>query len=199
MNLIQSLGAGYFNEFFHNALFMYEGRVHKVVEVRTSNVRCERLHDREAVLVPNSFFMGFKTFNYPILGYRRMSEHMVSYLTRNQSVRRGLNESHIRHQWSPLSTRLAQLGYTSTGSSINNGLAVFEPTYDTGGDLKALLAGEKANIVLSDSVLIEPSTSSNNDWYTIYHKQSVVGSMDYRGRTTFNSNKYENIVLPLLR
>lgn len=199
MNLVQSLGSGYFNEFFNGSVFMYEGRVHQIVECRASGVRCTRLHDGEPVVVPNNFFMGFKVFNYPTLGYRRISEHIAAFLTRNQSVRRGLNPQHVRHQNSPISQRLLNEGHINSTVPPNNGLLVYEPVFDSPEAVQQLLAGDRANVVLNEEILIEPSVNSDNDWYTIYHNQAIVGSMDYRGRTSFINPKYDNIITPLLR
>ena len=199
MNLIESLRPDYFNDFFHGAMFMYDGRVHSVNRCTGGAVQCTRLHDGERVNVPNNFFMGFKVFNYPILGYRRFTEHGVSYLTRTQSVRRGLSENHIRYQDSPVTTKLSRLGLISSLTPRNNGLLVFEPKFDTADDIKLLLSAEKANVVLNEKVLIEPSVRSSEDWYVIYHNQAIVGSLDYRGRPTFVSEKYSNIISPLLQ
>lgn len=199
MNLVESLSPGYFQEFFSNAMFMYEGRVHKVVEVRSSGVSCIRLHDGQGVLVPNNFFLGFKVFNYPLLGYRRINDNVVSYLTRQQSVRRGLNESHIRKQLSPVSAKLVNLHLARDRGVRSLGVDVFEPQFDSRDDIRTMIAGERANVVLNEKVLIEPSITKAEDWYTIYHDQSIVGTMDYRQRTTFISDKYANIITPLLQ
>lgn len=199
MNLIQSLGSSYFNEFFHGSVFMYEGRVHQIVECRSVGVRCTRLHDGEPVTVPNNFFMGFKTFNYPALGYRRVTEHVAAFLTRNQSVRRGLNPQHVRHQNSPVSAKLINEGLVSAPHGHNNGLLVYEPVFDGPETVQQLLAGDRANVVLNEEILIEPSLNSDNDWYVIYHNQAIAGKMDYRGRPSFTNPKYESIITPLLR
>lgn len=200
-DLVESLGSGYFRDFFNGAIFLYQGKAHSVMSADTRTVTANRLWDGETVNVPNREFMGFKAFAYPTLGYRRFSEDAVGWLSRIQSVHRGLRERSISTEYSPASIRLWQNGLriSPASNNVRAGRLAFEPTWDSAADITKLLAGEQTSVVLNESLMLEPSAYANNDWYAIYYNQAAVGSMDYRGRCTFKSTRYEKLIVPMLK
>lgn len=200
-NLVSSLGAGYFRDFFNGALFLYQGKTHRVTGADRSSVQARRLHDGEDVNVPNAFFLGFKNFEYPTLGYRRLGPDCVAHLSRIQSTHRGLRQQSIAIDYSPITTRLAQAYLIPNPASFNAyaGQKVFEPEWDSPRKIADLLTGDTTSVVLNEHVIIEPSVNAHVDWYSIYFNQALVGNMNSRGTTSFGNKKYEKLITPLLK
>lgn len=200
-NLIDSLGHGYFRDFFREALFMYKGQVYSVRTADARAVHARRLSDGAEVMVPNKEFMGFKAFEYPLLGYRRLDDNVIAFLSRVQSTQRGLRQNTINVDYSPVTSRLAANYLIPNPASVapNAGLRAFEPQWDRASKIDELIAGELTGVVLNERIIVEPSVHSNNDGYAIYFNQALVGTMDARKRTTFVSGKHEKIISPLLK
>lgn len=200
-NLVTSLGAGYFRDFFNGAIFYYEGKAHRVTGADQRTVQAVRLSDGHAVLVPNAFFLGFKNFEYPTLGYRRLGPDVVAYLSRIQSTHRGLRQQSINVDYSPITSRLASqyLIPNPAGYNAYAGQKVFEPEWDTAANIPELLAGDRTSVVLNEHVIVEPSVNAHVDWYSIYFNQALVGNMNSRGSASFGNKKYEKLITPLLR
>lgn len=184
MSLIESMGTRYFSEWFTSALFLYEGRPCMVNELRGDGVACTRLdavrHSGDMyVVVPTSFFTGFKVFEYPPLGYRRVG-NVVYHIHRTQSAYRGLRSNLLTFELSPLSYMLQASERTSAtlaGITNNQRLCqVMVPTYDTRSSLDELVAGRQVAVVPSEDVCIEPSI--NGEDYIVLYRGKVVGSMN---------------------
>jgi hypothetical protein len=182
-------------------MFMYEGKVHIVNGADARCVIARRLHDGADVVIPNSHFLGFKTFEYPTMGYRRLSDKVVAFLSRVQSTHRGLRAQSISIDYSPVVRKLSGDYLMDNPARLADkaARAVFEPDWDSKADLPALLAGDKISMVLNEHVLIEPSVNASHDWYSIYYNQALVGSMNSRGVPSINNKHYEKLITPLLK
>lgn len=196
MSIVDSLGRGYCNEWLAGALFLYEGKPHRILEFRQNETLCVEITesgDGDIMRVPNSWFTGFGKLAYPPLGYRRVNG-VVLHLTRRQSAHRGLRISSVARDHSPLSWAIASYHDRYTGEPLMMTRAVRDfhveraimvPEYDTVEKLPALLAGEIPNLVLNENILIEVN---HNDAFSIYYKTMKVGDMDRSGKITAEEN-----------
>lgn len=193
MSLIESMGQSYFREWFNGALFVYNGSVLSVSDTDGSTVRCVNLEvGRDAagyvVRVPYEFFTGFKVFEYPPLGYRRVG-NVVYHVHRSQSAYRGLRGNLLTFELSPLSYLLQ--GNERTAPRVSNVTAnqrlveVMKPTYDTRASLDELIAGRQTAVVPSEDVCIEPSLVNDN--YDVLYRGKVVGSMNTSKEFSINN------------
>ncbi|MEG3035773.1 MAG: hypothetical protein RR877_09855 [Aurantimicrobium sp.] len=190
MSLIESMGTRYFSEWFTSALFLYEDRPCMVNELRSDGVACTRIDAQRGardqyVVVPSAFFTGFKVFEYPPLGYRRVG-NVVYHIHRTQSAYRGLRANLLTFEMSPLSYMLQASERTASalaGITTNQRLCqVMKPEYDTRASLDALVAGTQVAVVPNEDVCIEPSI--NGEDYVVLYRGKVVGSMNQRKQFT---------------
>lgn len=181
MSLIESMGAQYFREWFNGALFLYEGRPCIINDLSDGVVSCLRLDESARLSIPHTFFTGFKVFEYPPLGYRRVG-NIVYHVHRTQSAYRGLRGNLLTFELSPLSYMLQASDRTAravSGVTSNQRLCqVMLPTYDTRASLDALVAGRQVAVVPSEDVCIEPSV--NGEDYIVLYRGKAVGSMNAR-------------------
>lgn len=196
MSIVDSLGRGYCNEWLFGAIFLYEGKPHRIIEFRQNEVACVEITeegDGPGPLIPNSWFTGFGKLAYPPLGYRRVNG-IVLHLTRRQSAHRGLRISSVVKDYSPLSWAIASYHDQHTGEPLLSSRAILDykieraimlPEYDTIDKLPALLAGEIPNLVLNENILIE---ADHKDAFSIYYKTMKVGHMDPNGNITSEEN-----------
>lgn len=193
--MVESLTRDYFNSYFGNALFDYNGKVHRILEAGRYGVLCRNIEDRTDVTLENDTFKGFKTFAYPVLGYRRMKENVVAYLIRKQSTQRGLRFNSFETSYSPCTQALEAMGLVNPRSDEDSrSLAAFRQTFDTLDDMPKLLKGELAQLVLSPFILIEPSVAADADWYSVFYKRSLVGKMDNKGNVEWNDPSFSNLL-----
>lgn len=181
MSLISSMGVSYFREWFHGALFIYNNRPCQVEDTDGVTVSCRYLDtttDR-AVSIPAQFFTGFKVFEYPPLGYRRVG-NVVYHVHRSQSAYRGLRANLLTFELSPIGYLLQSNERTAVGNSTNalnlRLTQVMTPTFDTRASLDDLIAGRRAGVVPSEDVCIEPSV--NGEDYVVLYREKQVGTMD---------------------
>lgn len=193
MSLIQSMGLRYFQEWFHGALFIREGKVLQVSEANSEAVFCRVLNPTtggtSSESVPHEFFTGFKVFEYPPLGYRRVG-NITHHVHRTQSAYRGLRANLLTFEYSPLTYLLQNNERTHTSQSTSAGLnkklaAVMLPQYDTRASLDLLVAGRQASVVPNEDVCIEPSISGED--YVVLYRCKIVGTMDARKQFHINN------------
>lgn len=200
-NLIKNLTRDYFNSYFNGSSIKYNGAVLRIVEANNSEVFTEDVSTGNAVMVPNDFFTGFAVFSYPLLGYRRFGDDRIGYMTKKQSVHRGLRAANIAVQWSAATRLLVDLGAVPLTrlSDADKVTAAFIPKFDTLQDVPDLLAGNKTGLVLSENILIEPSTEAEDEWYTVFFKQAAVGKLDSKGAVTWTSDQHDHLLPALPR
>lgn len=196
MSIVDSLGRGYCNEWLYGAIFLYEGKPHRIIEFRQNEVVCVETTeegDGPWTLIPNSWFTGFGKLAYPPLGYRRVNG-IVLHLTRRQSAHRGLRISSVVKDYSPLSWAIASYHDQCTGEPLLTSRAILDhkveraimlPEYDSLDKLPDLLAGDIPNLVLNENILIEVD---HKDAFSIYYKTMKVGHMDRDGNITSEEN-----------
>lgn len=195
MNMVRSLGRDYFNNFFAGALFLKDDKVLRVEHADSRVVACLNITDASSEQVPAEFFTGFKTFNYPVLGYRRLKPHVHAFLTKKQSVHRGLRSNTMNVDFSGATHLLNDLGIVrATASESERALAAFSHQFDNMSDLPKLLSGEVSGLVLSPHILIEPSVEAEDGWYSIFYKRALIGKMNSRGGITWTSPNHSDIL-----
>lgn len=201
MTLIQELGRDYFNEMCAAALFLHDNEVCRVDFARSGTVHGYRYNNDEdnpetRIEIPEAYFSGWKVFEYPRLGYRRVADNTVAHFTRQQSTRRGLRLESVNIQLTPLSTLLHNLGLVRAPQPRQRALAIMKPRFDDfNRDLPRLLDGELSALVLSDTLLIEADTGQKSDHFNIYLRQHAIGRMDKRGSIEWedpNMSKFFN-------
>lgn len=195
MNMVQSLGRDYFNSFFAGALFKRDADILRVTETTRYNVLCYDLSNSREVEIPFDFFTGFKTFEYPTLGYRRVRDGVSVFLTRRQSTNRGLRHNAMEVQLTPATAALNDMGLIyARMSEQDRALAAYNTSFDTVADIPRLLRGEASSLILSPYILIEPGVETADDWYSIYFKRAKVGTMNDRGTISWNNPIHANIL-----
>lgn len=201
MSLIEELGRDYFNEMCINALLLHNDTVYKIVNSTSSSVILENMEDRnveERLSLPHDFFTGWKVFAYPVLGYRRLGEHVVGYANRRQSTRRGLRADSLNFNLCPSSNFLVQNGLARTPNATERSVAAMKPKFDRYEEaLPELLAGERCSIVLSDNLLIDTDCEGNNPLgFNVYMRTRVIGRMDRRGRIRWTDPALSDVLAP---
>lgn len=198
-NMIQSLGRDYFNQFFQGSIVKIDDRVLQVRGAQGNagrTVLCVDMENGQGVEIPADRFTGWKSFEYPILGYRRFGEHHLAYSTKLQSVHRGLKIANVQTTWTAATRLLIDLGAISGArlTEEQKAVALFKPVFDSLADVPALLDGRKTGLVLSPNLIIEPSTEKGNEWYAVHYKQAVIGSVSDRGVVRFKSPQHASIL-----
>lgn len=200
-NLVEELSANYFTEFFSGALFLNGDNLFQVESANRTRVAVRAFTPAgtgDSQSIPADFFTGYKTFEYPILGYRRLGPHKNAYLTRRQTTARGLRPNSIISNITPASNMLRELGLVppepSSLAERMKAYTAFKPVFDTLDELPAMLNGDKFGLVLSPSILIEPSVDAVNDWFNVYYRQSIIGKMNSRGAVTWTSPAYSALL-----
>lgn len=200
MNMIESLGVDQINAQFVDAMFLRNDKTYVLKGVYgAGQTQCVCLEDGRAELIDNDYFTGFKVFAYPKLGYRRFGKHSIGYCFKVQSKKRGLTTGRVKVANSPVTARLSAYGFAGVEDrKANKGVIIMRPTFDNPLKLKDLLDGKESGLVLSESVIIEPTVRDINGQFDIWHEQAHIGSIDDAGKFKWYSPKYERLVRPLL-
>lgn len=191
-NLVEKLDPGYFENMCNGAMFARGGKVLVVREANDSYVYCTDVSEADwddGVRIPNSYFKGWKVFEYPLLGYRRIGD-VTAFIERRQSVQRGLKANNLTYNWSPVSLQIRNRGLVVTSESYMraNKLrhSLFFPTFDSIKSLNSLMDGTLSSLVLSSSVMIEPAVFGEQDKYNIYNNERLIGTVDGGGSISFS-------------
>lgn len=196
-NLIEMMGANYFNEKFANAYLVIDGRVLQVGMCnRADRVHCMDVEAGEAKIIPSNKFTGFKAFEYPLLGYRKFGEHMYGYAYKRQTANRGFRSEQVNITWTGCTRALADLGLIKQGRITDSAkvVALLKPQFDSIKDLPKLLNGEVSGLVLNNNVMIEPSTTKAGGWYSILYKQAEVGEINSKGVVSYNEPGFASVI-----
>lgn len=198
MSLIDDLGANYFNDMCVNALFMKDEKLHKVDHCDSHSVICLQYEDvgTRVVTVNRDFFTGWKVFEYPVLGYRRFNEHLIGFIQRRQSTRRGLRVDAMNVQLTPCSNLLQQMGVVPMFDNDSKARAAMLPRFDNfDEDLPRLLSGELSGLILSDGIVIEPDVNGNKaSGYNVFLRQHIIGKMDDKGKISWESKEMNDLL-----
>lgn len=195
-NLIESMGAQYFNEKFANAHFLSDNRVYKVLNAqRVDRVMVEDVETGEDKMLAASRFPGFKVFEYPLLGYRRFADHVYGYAYKRQNTNRGFRLEHTNITWTGCTRLLYDLGVLNERlSDKQKAIALLKPEFDNyERDLPKLLNGEINGLVINHNLMIEPAVDTADGWYSVLYKQARVGKMNSRGQITYADPNFANV------
>lgn len=194
MSMIDNLGTGWFNQRFADAVFLYNNAVHRLVRARDNGVVCLRLQDDQEVTVPREWFVSFSNFAYPKLGWRKLNGLAV-YLSRTQHQKRGLHARCIQLAQSAATVALRRDCPQVRAAAIHQEhvtdkllIKMFQPEWDSGKDIPALLRGDVPMLVINEDVIIELDVLTDNDRYNIYMGQAIVGHMSPDGVRTYINN-----------
>lgn len=193
MALVHDLGASYMNDFFQGALFIYNDNVFRFSGCDTRNIIATNMSNGDNAVLPASEFHGFRNFQYPVLGYRRFGTDYVAWCTRRHGTNRGLRLNHIDRVMSPVTSKLLNGGVITVPNERDVSRSIMLPVYDNPSSIEEMLDGDRANVLLSNNLLIEPSVQRQDDWYSIYFKNTTIGTMNSRGVCTFVDPKYNNM------
>lgn len=197
-NLVESMGVNYFNEKFHNAFFLSDNRIYRVLSAaRSDRVTVEDVEgDRDEKIIAASRFPGFKVFEYPLLGYRRFADHVYGYAYKRQTTNRGFRMENVNVTWTGCTRLLYDLGVLTTRlTDVDKAVALLKPKFDNyERDLPRLLSGEISGLVLNNNVMIEPAVDEAASWYSVLYKQARVGKMNQRGQITYTDPAFANII-----
>lgn len=196
-NLIESMGVNYFNEKFHNAYFMSDQRIYRIIEAqRSDRVTVQDIDEEDDTkVISASRFPGFKAFEYPLLGYRRFADNVYGYMYKRQTTNRGFRAEAASITWTGCTRLLYDLGVINTRLTERDKIkAVFRPQFDSlERDLPKLLNGEVSGVVLNHNVMIEPAVDSSDGWYSVLYRQARVGKMNSRGQVTWTDPQFASI------
>lgn len=191
-NLIHDLTPGYCNELMPGAMFLKDGEPHvfREADYEGQHVYCRKYSttaDRvttKAVQVPSTFFKGWAAFEFPILGYRMAANgQLLAYVSRNNSVRRGLHIEDARvdlHEVSYQCENIFGLGldhYTRGNGKVPLILCPQYMTYTEG--MAKILNGEIPSFALSPDFAVAPNEKI--PFLEILFRQRRVGTIDENG------------------
>ena len=205
MNLVDKLEPRYFDSMCNAAVIQYNGKPVRIVGCQGENVVCESQVPGElgeTIRVPKDHVVGWRTFSYPSLGYRRIN-NAVLFIEKRQSAYRGLRNNTINITYSPVGRSLRSAGHINTSMShlTSNGLwqQLFFPTFDSVSDLSKLISGDVTGVVLSDKLMVEPALRGKEERYNIFLNQRIIGSMDASRNMTFTSPKHRKVFTKVLK
>ena len=200
-NLLQTCGEDWFSRRVSGAWMVLDAQLIKVmrpISATEVEVYNDTIGDRK--VVPASVFTGFKVFNYPEMGYRKLSGGIAAWMTKQHGVNRGIRADHLEIEWSPASLFLYNAGYCNKirVQETDKVKALFFPQYDKPQDLSALRNGHISTVVLSADLLVEPSIYGDEDAYTIFYRKERAGRMLPDGAIEFATPEYKKLLSPFL-
>lgn len=199
-NMVASLGAEFFGDRFRNALFLHDGKVLKIQNVAGGGVACENVETGAGEIVNFDAFEGFMKFAYPPLGYRRLAPDVVAFATKNHTYLRGLRDERIVYTFSPVSKQLTdERVIRMDHDRRRRERELMRPTFDKLDDVNELIAGDRANVVLNENILIEPDIFGDEDKFAVYHRRRRAGVMLPDKKIKYFSKEYENLIKPYVK
>lgn len=189
-NFINSLSVNYCNEFFPNAMFLYEGKPHLFSSTDGRYVAAielspdPKVRATKSVAVPASFFTGWASFSFPTLGYRQAdSGQFLGYFSRRPSVRRGLNLSDVlctTHDVSYGCAEYLMYDWHDYDSRYGKAQLIMCPSYTNLLEgLKDIKSGNIASFALSADFAVAPNSSV--EYLEILFRQRRVGVINKDG------------------
>ena len=191
-NLIEILGREYFNEKYPGALMQYEGgivsirgAVNGAVQARVIVDKRKALKETADVMVPNSAFVGYEVFRAPELGYRKIGDSC--YFLRH-ALGRSNASAFFAERVNMVGSRgtryLENLGgLTPIRAADPTTIAqLYYPEFDSINKWELLVEGKESSLVLSNKIVIEPSTRTDDEAYEISYDNVIIGAVDYKKR-----------------
>ena len=179
---IETLGAGYATDNLYGSYFMYENKLHRVERITDSTVHSFNLTDGGNAMLPARVITGWRTFKYPRLGYRRITDEVVAWVQRAaRSYSRGLNAENLICNISDASYRSCDLNedYFYEEHQYAIAKAAMCPEWDSKDVWFSLLNGDKTSYVPTNTVLIEKDYNTDN--FAVYSSTLKLGSITKAG------------------
>lgn len=205
---VTELGTGYMNEMLSGAPFLYEGDAYLFSEIMDkSKAMAFKLGptaeqcQAEATVVPVDIFDGWKAFSFPTLGYRSSDRGQVlTYLTRTNSTRRGLNPRDMQMVFHDVSYQCSRMYGTNLNHYNTTNVRAFmamKPEYTKFMvGMEKILKGEIASFALSAEFAVAPS--DNVPFLEILFRQRRIGTIDESGNVSIDvegtASAWHNVV-----
>lgn len=186
---IESLGENYATDNLYGAHFIHEGKLYSLRSVDYDNLCAWDVEANREIYMDNDILTGWKSFKYPRLGYRRITDSVVGWVTRSpRSYTRGLSVDNVHFDMSEVSQ--AQVGEEAFYDWNEHNLAfilkaAMLPVYDKGPEWKALLQGDRSSFVPSHNVLLE--RRGPEDRLTVYMSNIRIGFLHNGGKIEANT------------
>lgn len=200
-NLIDSLGADYCNQRVAGALFVLEGNAYMFQAVRWNEagtalvVAAQKYSGTpekqvvEIVELSPKVFTGWSSLSFPTLGYRQAAAGQVlMYLSRSNSVNRGLNWRDIRVSMHDVSYACEaafgiELARFTQGTTLN--VMTLLPTYTPLMEgIAAVRAGKMPAFAVSADFAVAPV--HDVPFLEILYRQRRVGTIDAEGKISLD-------------
>lgn len=193
-DFVKKLGETYFYERWTGAWFRYGNDICSVRNVpgRDGQVHCGTL-DGRSLNIPLDFFVGFEILKYPELGYRRVGNTLIYYISKNQGYLAGIRDNSITKSPTPVSQLLLQHVPALYSSTMITD-AIFNPTFDSPDDWPALLNGDKSGLVLSNTTVVEPSLRAGQEGYDVFFKGELIGGVSEDGIISASNRKNKQFI-----
>lgn len=195
-NIIEELSADYCNELLVGCLFLHKGEAHEFVRAnnkRDGSIMIEAVKyvgtpeavKPSMVAIPAAEFGGWGSFAFPPLGYRQAAAGQVlTYISRQPSVRRGLNKRDLITDPHNVSRTCAMkfgvdLAYFRRGEALI--MQVLKPQFTSlGAGLKDVMAGRIPAFAISADFAVAPNKGV--DFLEILYRQRQIGTIDENGK-----------------
>lgn len=187
---IESLGDNYASDNLYGAHFIHEG---KLYSLRRVDYACLLAWDVDAdreVSLDSSILTGWKSFKYPRLGYRRITDKVVGLVTRApRSYTRGLSVDNVHFTISEAS----RVNFSNEDDEYdwneNNHARILKaamlPVYDGRSEWRELLQGGRTSFVPSHDLLLE--RGDPEDKIRVHVSRMHVGFLHNGGKIEANA------------
>lgn len=193
-NMITRLGYDWFNDRCTGAHFLYKGKIYVVLGATALGVVAQEYGAGNEIKLSHEYFSGFKVFEHPPLGYRKLGNGFAMYLTRRNTYQRGLRSDTVKLEHSPV-TELVRRKFTGKLGLMlvaDKMRAVFNPEFDSVDKLHDLFAAKLPCVVLSADVLVEYNVfNTKARGWVVYFKRQPVCNIDPKRRMRWHSEEYK--------
>lgn len=173
--LVHDLGPRYFFDRLRGSYFVYDNIVAQLHDwageetfvATTANGR---------VNVPSAFFSGYDSFKWPEMGYRKLGQDYAGRLVKAGGSA-GIRQGSITVNYSPLTDSLLREGLINRPTEWALIQAAFLPQFDSLEDFPAMFAGDRACLVLSGKLMVEPTSRNSRDEYDVMYRGNIIGSI----------------------
>lgn len=203
-NLIEQLTPEYCNERVAGALVLHKGRAAMflsaankrsgpIVQLEVASGDALDPGDSDVVQVPAGDFPSWAAFGFPQLGYRQVDNGRgLAFLSRLNSVMRGLNWRDLRIDWHEVSSTLnvvyGQLNTTSWSRGHRLAAMVMRPVFTPFAEgLKKVMAGEIPAFAVSPDFAVAPS--EDVPYLEILYRTRRIGTIAENGDISINEAK----------
>lgn len=197
---IDDIGPDYASDNLCGALFVYDGRVHRVRNIDGRVLLARDVEHGDDTEIPVSEVTGWRTFKYPRLGWRRVEDNTVVYLSRAaRSYVRGISYDNVNVTLSDSSKR-DYMDYRDLEEWDAHAYykedkwdaickSAMLPTYDGKEEYARFKAGELNSFVPNHNFLMDRTSGVVNIYMSTQHIGYIAGGKTV---TSPNNLKYIN-------